>query len=268
MEKVDFNIEYAHIYADEFHKDVIIGEEQIRSIEVVKQIIGNLESTGKTYSLNILVDDYNEEATKVDEEVLFSQLNEIGSPPDHIMRESQLAVSSAEILIEAMPERYLNKQKSYELTFTPKTNDIRLWASNHEDRSFRRIFWEYSQGEKKEEISKERVLRERAEALISRESFRTKSEIVLKYIDNGGTTRYTCPLLTACWHLVRVGVEPFAEEYKNLKSFTSKPFFGEKLITVLSSSYLKIEGTAMEIISLAKSRTIKKQKNRLEYYFF
>jgi hypothetical protein len=268
MEKVDFNIEYAHIYANEFRRDEIIGEEQMKSVEVVKQIIGDLETIGKSYSLNILVDDYNEEVTKVDEKALFSQLNEIGLPPDHVMRESQLAVSSAEILIEAMSDRYLDKQKPYELTFIPKSNDIRLWAPNHEDQSFRRILWEHSQGEKKEDFSKERELRERAEALISRESFRTKSEIVLQYTGDDGTTRYTCPLLTACWHLVRLGVKPFAEEYKNIKSFTSKPFFGDRLITVLSSGYLKIEGTAMEIISLAKSKTIKKQKSRLEYYFF
>lgn len=269
MKKVDYNIEYAHVYAGSFTKDEIIGEEQRTGIIVAKQVVENLEAAGKTYSLNILIDDYNEEAIEVNEELVVSELTKKGLSPDYVMRESRLAGPVAEVLIDNISDRYLDKRTlENEIIFAPKTNDIRLWAPDAEKRSFRQMFLEYAEGKIDEEELKGSQLRKGGATLISKNTFRSKSEIVLKYKDKEGVVCYTCPLLTACWHLMRLGVEQFDKEFVNIKSFTSKPFFGNRLITVLPSNYLKIEGTSMEIISLAKSRSIKKYRNYLEYYFF
>ena len=58
--KVDFNIEYSHIAGTESISGGLIREEHIKSIEETKKIIKTLNSIGKTYSLCVLIDDYNE----------------------------------------------------------------------------------------------------------------------------------------------------------------------------------------------------------------
>lgn len=269
MEKVDYSIEYAHIYSDQLKANQMM-DEHIKSIERTKQIIGLLNSLGKSYSLSVLIDNYNEgefENEEVDFDVIYSELDKYGLPPDHIMCESNLT-HTADLLIDNISNRYLKAEGTNKIVFTPTSNYSSRWAPSNNDYSFRRQFWDYSQG-KIDDISSMKIL-ERSAASIDRESFLSKSEIVLKYVydQNTNKTYYTCPLLTACWHLTRLGVNQFDVNASKIKSFTSKPFFADKLITVLPSKYLKVEGTAMEIISLAKKKSIKKSKKNIEYVFF
>lgn len=268
MEVVNFNIEYAHVYGEMLNRGGISNEEHAKNISIAKEIAKGLRKQGKTYSLSILLDDYNEEAIEVSDDEIFLELKRMGLPPDHIMRESHLATSMGEALINAIDSRYLEKDKVDEVVFIPKSNDVRLWSPEIDVRSLRRIFWEKSESARGKKHPERKDAGGRAEAIVRRKSFHSESKIILKYKDEKNISRYTCPLLTACWHLVRLGVKPFAEEFTNIRSYTDKPFFGKRLITVLPSSYLKIEGTALEIISLAKSKTIKKRKNDLEYHLF
>lgn len=259
MKKVDYNIEYAHLYADD--ERVSIGKEQEKSIELTEEVIEKLERKGKTYSLNLLIDNYNGNVDRVDEDHLYSQLEEKGIAPDYIVYEADL-VRAADSLIDKIRDSYIKRGEN-EISFTSSSDDFKLWEAE-QDLSFKERFFE-NQIESKDNIRDKRL----NHTVARRDSNLTTAEIVLKYVSNeADEVRYTCPLLTACWHLARLGVDPFQEAVDDIKSYSSKPFFGKYLFTVLSSQYLKIEGTAMELISLASSKRIKENKERFKYRFF
>ena len=108
--KVDFNIEYAHIYVSEESlesRDFI--NNYSKNIEITKQIVQELESKDKTYSLNVLIDDYSPFISDVNLDKIYHLLDECELPPDHIMLESDFANRSAEKLIDLIDSRYLKK---------------------------------------------------------------------------------------------------------------------------------------------------------------
>ena len=244
----------------------MIGEAQRRSIEAAQWVVNSFKAKGKTYSLNVLIDDYNDESGEISDDYVHRELANAGLAPDHIVRESLLAGKAAEALIDSMADRFLHiAEERGELSFVGESSDLYLWAANP-DESVRRSFWDYVQG--RTEIPLSTKDEGTVERLVRRRALQSRSEIVLRYRIEDGTVRYTCPLLTLCWHLMRLGVEPFAEETARINSFTATPFPGDRLLTILPASYLKLEATTMELLLSCQPKRIRKRKGSLDYLFF
>ena len=100
---VDFNIEYAHIYTNESFSD-----EHLKSIKILQKILQDFKKQNKTYSLAILIDDYNPSESILDVKGFVNKLSEVGAEPDYVGYEAKLA-SLSEMLIKKLPNR-LRKQ--------------------------------------------------------------------------------------------------------------------------------------------------------------
>lgn len=105
--KVDYNIEYAHIYTDE-----TFGEEQIKSIELLKKIIIKLNKLNKSYTLTVLIDDYNPKEHFLDINNFINKCEELGYKPDFIAFESRLC-SDKDLLLKKMSKKMSKEYKNY-----------------------------------------------------------------------------------------------------------------------------------------------------------
>lgn len=86
MKKVDYNIEFAHIYTNEN-----FAEEHYAATKIARDKIKELESQGKTCSATILIDNYNSTDHILDVPKFVEELEEIGVKPDFTMFEADLA---------------------------------------------------------------------------------------------------------------------------------------------------------------------------------
>ena len=95
---VDYNIEFAHIYADEK-----FSEMQSWSIEILKEEIDKLKKDWKTYVVTILVDDYHSINSYVNIEKLLEKIWSYWIDVDHIWFEWKL-IDQADELIQEIPQ--------------------------------------------------------------------------------------------------------------------------------------------------------------------
>jgi hypothetical protein len=132
MVKVDYNIEFAHIYSDSPN----IENEQMGGVRVAKKIIKEIIKEGKTYALTVLIDEYHPVVHRLNLNKFLSSLAELGTPPTYVAYESRM-IPASEILLKAIPKkvRVLEKmhtdltikKKALFLSDTKKRNkDIRL----------------------------------------------------------------------------------------------------------------------------------------------
>jgi len=96
MKKVDYNIEFAHIYVNES-----MTNEHYTAVALVQKKIQELKSTGKSYVTSILIDDYNPSESILNVKKFLKELKSIGVNPDYIVMESSLA-SYKEIALDEM----------------------------------------------------------------------------------------------------------------------------------------------------------------------
>jgi len=108
MEKVDYNIEYAHIYADEVFK-----QEHIDSLNVLELILRILKNDKKSYNLNLLIDEYHPEDKSLDIEDFLSKLKFRGYTPDHLYLESELHKDINLLLANLTDEKHLRDYERY-----------------------------------------------------------------------------------------------------------------------------------------------------------
>ena len=95
--KQNYNIEFAHIYADER-----FGEEQIKSIKILKKITNKLTKEGKTFVTSILIDEFHPVVFKLDEDKMLSEFKKHDITVDFLGYESQLG-TIADQLIKEIP---------------------------------------------------------------------------------------------------------------------------------------------------------------------
>ncbi len=95
MKKVDYNIEFAHIYADE-----AFGKEQIRSAEILKEIISKLKKQNKTYVISILIDEFHPVVFKLDEKTIIKKCKKLGINIDFVGYESKLGIVGDQLIKE------------------------------------------------------------------------------------------------------------------------------------------------------------------------
>lgn len=108
---VDYSIEYSHIYVNED-----LSREHLESIEIVKRLINQLDRQGKTYSLSILIDDYNPSEDLLDREDFLKKLELFGLKPDFYVYESRITDYNSYLIKELSGklgrqyERYINEK--------------------------------------------------------------------------------------------------------------------------------------------------------------
>ena len=133
-QKLIYNIEYAHIYGSQIGIDISI-EEIRESVEKTKAIIKQLGN--KSYTLCVLIDDYNEPMKKEEYEI-YDLLKKLNLAPDYIARESRL-VSAAETLLQELPPRFINFISEERIDFVSKSEDLHLWTQLSDTRSFKEL---------------------------------------------------------------------------------------------------------------------------------
>ncbi|MEF8847378.1 MAG: hypothetical protein V5A57_03060 [Candidatus Paceibacterota bacterium] len=99
MSKVDYNIEYAHIFTSESR----FTSEQERSVEEAKDLIEELEDEGDSYTLSVLLDDYSPSFSYLDAGHFLFKLREKELPPNYVGYESRL-VAAAEDILDKIPD--------------------------------------------------------------------------------------------------------------------------------------------------------------------
>ena len=95
MPKLDYNIEFAHIYADED-----FGDEQIKSIELLRGVISRLTKAKKTFVTSVLIDDFNPVIFKLNDAKVISIIKKYKVPFDFFAYESKFGEISDKLLRE------------------------------------------------------------------------------------------------------------------------------------------------------------------------
>lgn len=106
--KVDYNIEYAHIYSDQD-----FGEEQVESIKIAKEIIALLNKLNKSYVLSVLIDEYHPIKPKNNIYDFLELLDKNGLKPDYIALESKMVKDSLIVFNEIQNSKLKNGYRKY-----------------------------------------------------------------------------------------------------------------------------------------------------------
>ena len=101
----EFNVEFAHIYADQE-----FGQEQIKSILKLKKVVQELQKKKKSFSSVVLIDEYSPPVCTLDEKYFLNKILEHNLSPDFIVYESQ-PCKVAETVIKLLPKNSLQMQK-------------------------------------------------------------------------------------------------------------------------------------------------------------
>ena len=254
---VDISIEFGHLYTEQINEAIKNGNLK-KSIEMARMLSQILALQGKSFSLAVLIDDYNNNLIQVDHNEIMDIYKKMGLTPDYIVFESKLA-NSAEYLLSCLPDKFLVKE-SNSLIYRSQSADSHFSELLQDGRRFKAIFMDRLKS------GADATVRNRKSYLSLQERrCHSNAEIVLLYNQNN-QVRYGCPVLAACWYLARLGVEPFYSDLK-IENREFRPFIGKHLLTILPVDYMKVEATVHELISLCKTKAIKKCKKRMDYFF-
>jgi len=89
----DYNIEFAHIYADQ-----TFGKEQIKSVKLLKNIIKKLVNEGKSFSTVILIDEFSPENNTLNEVEFLDKIRKNNVSIDFLAHESGLSEKLTKLL--------------------------------------------------------------------------------------------------------------------------------------------------------------------------
>jgi len=108
MSKVDYNIEYAHIYSDE-----VFGQEHIESLNILELILRIIRNDNKTHNLNLLIDEYHPEAGDLDIDDFLNKLKYRGYNPHFLYLESALHNDIELLLSNLTSKKHINDYHKY-----------------------------------------------------------------------------------------------------------------------------------------------------------
>ena len=120
MYPVEYNIEFAHIYADQK-----FGNEQIRSIEILRDLINSLQKQGKSFVTTVLIDDYNPKKNNLDENAFVNKIKSLNIPLDFIAYESKLN-QIGDKLIADLPRQLLRVEGKKNIFLEINNKSIKL----------------------------------------------------------------------------------------------------------------------------------------------
>lgn len=249
------------MYSDEIDK---LNDNHLININKTKKIIKALIDAKSSYCLTILLDDYSA-GTRNDFEIemLLNIFNEVNLLPDFIMYESKL-VDIADKLISQIPDKW-KTQSEGQLRFSTYMNDFFLRDDSVQLHNGNRDIDDNDKGDYKFIFMKEKGLFSNNIA-VDKSSYDIVSDITLK-TEMDGLSKYSCSLLTASWHLFRLGIPNFTNPYSDIFRISEKPFFGDRSLTILPKRYLIVEANALDILSFVNKKSIKKARKKIEYYF-
>jgi len=107
MEKVDFNIEYAHIYVNEG-----FNSEHKKAAFLFVERTKELGELGKSYSSVVLIDDYNPSEHLLSEERFLHLLAKRNAAPDFVGYEARI-VPLVEDVLDAMDDKDAKSVRRY-----------------------------------------------------------------------------------------------------------------------------------------------------------
>lgn len=254
--RVKFNIEFAHLYDSSLEDP----DHLKKDVQLTIQIVDRISRAGMSSSLNVLIDDYSVASNYVDPGELVNTLKELGLPPDYVVMESEMT-QLAERFLEFLPERLITTSEDHTI-FHSIGNDVNLDAGPAPARRYKSQFMERAMAKTGESEKKKRG----HATMLRQQRCHSDSAVVLSHTTES-KRRFSCPLLTACWYLCRLGVPQFTPRFAYERE-GANPFVGGRIITVLPTSFLKVESTAVELISLSRTKTISKRRKQIEYYFY
>ncbi len=118
MKKVDYNIEFAHIYVNE-----AMTNEHYTAAALAQKEIQDLKSAGKSVVTSVLIDDYNPTESILNVKKFIEELESVGVTPDYIVMESALAsyrdiaLSEMNGKVKKMYSKYLEKNEKCPCSF-------------------------------------------------------------------------------------------------------------------------------------------------------
>lgn len=108
MEKIDFNIEYAHIYSDEE-----FGQEHRDSLAVLELVLEVIRGAGQSYNLNLLIDEYHPDINNLDINSFVNKLANKGFSPDYLYMESELHKDIHLFISSLTRDKYIEDYEKY-----------------------------------------------------------------------------------------------------------------------------------------------------------
>ncbi|MBU0708390.1 hypothetical protein KJ596_01405 [Patescibacteria group bacterium] len=108
MEKVDYNIEFAHVYINEE-----FSREHREAAWLANRVVQGLEKQGKTYSKVILIDDYNPSENMLNEQDFIAQLARNQAEPEFIAYEASLISLKEKVLEQLNMKRRKKSIRKY-----------------------------------------------------------------------------------------------------------------------------------------------------------
>lgn len=118
MKKIDYNIEFAHIYVNESPTN-----EHFTSAAIAQKTIRDLEASGMTFVISVLIDDYNPTDSILNIKKYIKELEAIGINPDYVIMESSLtaykdpALNEMNGKIKRLYSKYINKSPKCPCSF-------------------------------------------------------------------------------------------------------------------------------------------------------
>ena len=162
----------------------------------------------------------------------------------------------AKKVIETLNPKYV-KEEEARTYLQIRNRDVALMVHTDMERSYAEVFMEesglfFEEGKDYDPATVEDVTEYTAQIILSRME--------------DGKERYSCPLLTVCWYLFRLGIFPYEEVDFILGKENFKP--ADVLVNVLPYHYLKIEGSAFDIMEYTTNKKIKKARRKIKYVFY
>lgn len=246
-----YNIEFCHIYAG----DVLEQDTLVRTVAEYNKALNLVD--GASFSLNVLIDDYNGKG-EVDTATLIKEFLGMGVNVNYIAAES-FFTSSAEYLLEVLLD---NKkigadEENTTAVLEVKSENLHMWDDYVEVQAIPLA-----------QRNLDLLLNSKGASpypIVLNNAKKYSAKVFLKYQTTNGT-RYACPLLATCWYLARLGVEPFYDKDMFIDvADSSQSFIGTDLLTLLPSYYLQVEATIRQIISFTPW---KKHLSSFNYVFW
>ena len=254
MQFVDYNIEFFHIDGNKFKENQLSTKDSSNITRVLKYL-EILDNYKYQYSLNILIDEYNRDL-KFNINDLYNVLADNYIKPHYIMKESKLTELSDIIIEETINNNsQITLDENGNVVLQVISDDILQWNSMQEAPKEYKILEEMMKGD---DYSKK--------VTPNLDSGKTYTATVFLKYRRGDKYKYACPLLTASWYLMRLGVNSFdrMDLLEPISNNQNTAFHGKKLLNILSSRYLSVEATAWQIISLSPWE---KELDRISYFF-
>ena len=119
MKKVNYNIEFGHIFVDQK-----FNLHQRESSRIIREFMERLKNNNETYATTILIDDYLPTYSYLDIYAFLEKIKSVGVAPDYIVYQTQL-LSLAHKLIKAIDEKNILEEKT-EIKFRSNKDTLLL----------------------------------------------------------------------------------------------------------------------------------------------